>query len=143
MSLARCGVPAAVALAVHGGISPAGGTAGAQLCSQAQHSSCDVRLPSGWEHPPSIGMPSGAVGQVGCLAFLRPLRQPCRGLGTLGGLCWMVKTRAWMVKTRALTHPPVLQMMSPPGSMGSCTSLSTPPRASSSQPVSAGACPCV
>lgn len=83
MSLARCGVPAAVALAVHGGISPAGGTAGAQLCSQAQHSSCDMRLPSGWEHPPSIGMPSGAVGQVGCLAFLRPLRQPCRGLGTL------------------------------------------------------------
>lgn len=45
--------------------------------------SCDVGPCLGWEHPPSIGMPSGAVGQGGCLAFLRPLRQPCRGLGTL------------------------------------------------------------
>lgn len=52
-----------------------------------------------------------------------------------------VSPGGWMVKTRALTHPPVLQTMSPLGSMGSCTSSSTLPRASSSQPVSVGTCP--
>lgn len=38
MSLAWCEVPAAVVLAVHGDMSPAGGTAGAQLGSCMQHS---------------------------------------------------------------------------------------------------------
>lgn len=87
-----------------------------------------MALRGSWGHwGVTAGTSSPQYGKA-CLGDSQPARWP-RGIG--GG------SRAL---TQPLLSPP--QMTSPPGSTGSCTSSSTPPRASSSLPVSAGAHPC-
>lgn len=118
-------------------------------CSGALSSSCHrlgrtrvgPRKPH-WEPPP--GLSGSQRAWHVCQWGIQNSGMSLQGLGTFGCHC---RHRACCGKGAKAapgpdTAPALLpQMTSPQGSMGSCTSSSTLPRASSSQPVSVGAHP--